>query len=442
MFGFGEKKKKAQNLGVGIFAADEDLGDSNKNDSVHNESLKNKFEEAPKRAVLDELSKKDVSLDSFKALSALLKDLYKSEDELKDVTKPVSLPLAFVQDSTGFTVNVQRHAHAYRIEEKSVRVEIPEGSSLSTEAADFMASTSKTTKLNGKPVVLNGSSEEKILLLFAAEKNGLDVKNAAEIKKLQKTEPALWAAVETRWETHVAKTVFDKPVGDISVDLAIAPDQERKRAGEVQADLVAISLKRPKDDKTDLFKLMRDPAEREAKKQSLGVTEDDMKAARNIASVKEGKGVPNDVPKFFMILNIPQGDKNLIMQAQADVRALKSTEYAKTGRAVAMSEQESDRMFGKIGAFGNEPASVVNAQTRWQNASAHEGRVARGVEQKPGLPGLENAALESLKTVAEAFYQKGHKMAGQALEIIAESYKPAAPAAAPSAPKPSGAAPA
>lgn len=385
------------------------------------DALHKKFEENSKQTARP-VTPQDFSQDNFFALSDLLKAKYNSGVELKSTMKPV--PVSFADQGETVAINFKGHDHSFTVGKKGVRADIDPNATMTAEAASKLAELAKTTGTNGKPVVLKGSDENKIMLYMAAQQHGLNIKNAAEIEKIQQKNPQLVQAVQQRWATHKAKEVFEQPVGLIALNLGVVDEKERERAGQVHAELVAISLKRQivaKDDKTDLFGLMRNDAERKAMIDKLGVTPGEMQAAREIAST-QGKGVPNDVPKFFMVANIPQDSKNLILQAQADVRALGAVDRIKAGNAVATPDAEYEKMFSMVGKY-KDPEAVVHAQERNANVTAIETNVAKGAEPNGTVLALiERSATKSLSETAGVVHEKGHVQLAAAMTLIAQSH--------------------
>lgn len=427
----GNKKKDTI---TGIFEDDEELGAVAPSvqpvSAGPAETLHQTFDQKSTQTARP-VALQDFSQDNFFILSDLLKSKYNSGAELKNVMKPV--PVSFVDQGQTVAVRIKGHDHSFTVGEKGVRADIDPSATMTVEAAVKLAELAKTTGTNGKPVVLKGSDENKIMLYLAAQQSGLNVKNAAEIDKLQQKNPQLVQAVQQRWATHAAKAVFEQPVGLIALNLNVVDAAERERAGKVQAELVAISLKRQdvaKDDKTDLFGLMRNDDARKAMIEKLGVTHSEMNAASQIAST-QGKGVPNDVPKFFMIANIPQDAKNLILQAQADVRALGAIDRVKKGASNDMPQAEFDKMFSMVGnPKFKEPQEVVHAQERNMNVTALETQVARGADVPvSAFISPERSAVKSLNTAAQAVAQMGHRDLAAAMMLVAQSHAaPAAPA--------------
>lgn len=438
------KRKKQPDGMVGIFFGDEEDDQTSAapaagSPAANPNSLSGNFEQ--KRDTKPEskpVSQLDLSRDNFPILSDLLKNKFGGA-ELKQVMKPVAV--AFDDKGDKVEVAVKGHAHSFTVAKNSVQANVAQGGTLTAESADKLAELSKTTGTNGKPAVLKGNDEQKILLFLAAQKHGIEVKNAAEIQKLQKTNPELVNKVMQSWMTHQAKQTFDLPVGEIASRLGVIEEKERARAGLVQADLVAISLKRPKDDKTDLFGLMRNDDARKAKIEELGITSAEMSAARQIAST-QGRGVPNDVPKFFMIAKTEEVDRNLIFQAQADVRALSAIDRIKAGHADAMPDNDYETMFSMVGKTRPgqkaDPDFVVHAQGRNATVHALETSVAKGAELSATVLAIhERSALQSLLKAADGVAQRGHAELANAMRLVAQTHiAPAAPAPGGEPPRP------
>lgn len=385
----------------------------------------------------------DFNTNSFFALSDLLEQKYKSGVALKSiVTSPIAL--AYREEGKGIAVRAQNSPNTIIIEEKSVRA----NAISSLQDAELMVAGAKSNKLNGKPVVLNGSDEEKLLLLVAAKKHGLAVKNENEIAALQTKNPQAWNNVQAKLaaaqgdvpkaeKTSVEKTkdLFNLPIGPIALRMNLVDEAGREKAAARQAELVAIAAKRPADDKSDLSTLKFDD-QIAAKVKELGITADDLKAAR--AVVDAGKGVPDGVPKFGELLPVAKPEQHAIYTAQAALRTLEIVNRIETGTVKPI--QESDvAAFYKIGNLNGtgkfpDPGMVTHAQAVYGMAMLNEMKVAAGLDPKPSAAGFKVAALESLSEAAGAFRKLGHELAASSLEEVIDSYKPAA--FAPAAPAP------
>ena len=142
------------------------------------------------------------------------------------------------------------------------------------------------------------------------------------------------------------------------------------------------------------------------------------------------KGVPDNVPKIGMLLDIDRDTKNAIFVAQAAVRTLNIVDRVEKGDVPSATEQDvadfyKNPMFGAVGKFP-DPVAVTNAQTLNAMVALYEKKVGAGLEKEPKVMGFKSSALDSLNVAATQFRALGYEQVGEKLDAIRQSYdKPA-----------------
>lgn len=398
--------------------------------------------------------------DEFYALSAVMKKAFKAPYALEQLVSP--RPLRFTDDrGKNFTVELAGENYPLTMQAKKISLVIPSEKIMSASTADFMGRSVSATKMHGKPVFLNGSDENKVLLFIACHEYGHKVKNAREILDIQKNNPVAWKRATDEWvqyrggvgptpgptTPHTApppnaqtnqppaallRQKLDLPIGMLASELSLVHFFSCLSAVKQQASYLAILKARPESDKSDLMDLIGNKFS--DKLRELNITERQVKDARTV--VDRYKGMPAGVPKFGGLLNIPQDLKNAALAAQAGVRILDIVDKIDKGDLSAFKQGDmanfaNDGRFINIGKFKNDPQWLIDVQK--SNAAAAFGEI----EVSSGASDIEGArmrrhlyvgeALKGLANAASEFERLGRKDLASGIKEIMSDYGPSKP---------------
>lgn len=400
-------------------------------------------------------------VNDFWKLASALQTAYKSETAINRFMAPAPVKLVKSTDTAdnsalgGHAVQVNGSQNTIHFDIAGhVTIDVTNIDDLCRDAALAAAAVASNPKV--KSVEATGSDEEKVIMLIAAQNNGVHVDNAAEINEI---DPAIRQSAIARWHNYQrsvgiasitpsdAAEALDAPIGVIASKFTSA---DNEKAAQIQADLITLV-------QAEENKRLKDPLPRfRGNLDAKGLKEDkiaELKAQAKIkpeetqaarALVDSGQGVPEGVPKFGQILEannlIDPQVKDALLLAQAASRTLDIAERINSGKISPATQEDVQKtatspMFGMVGRFPDESADLVHAQATGAQAALYEKQIGAGMFPQKGPPkiakGFHKSAIDSLEVARHKLFELGEERAARTLDIRLNSYKNAAEASAP-----------